>query len=252
VIALSESQLAAWFAAYFWPFVRILALFSAAPLLYHRSVPVRVKLGLAALVTLVVAPGLPAQQSADPLWLLAQQLAVGLAIGLAVQVAFAAFEVAGDLIGLQMGLGFAGFIDPQNADQSPLIGSFLALVATLVFLAINGHLLMLAGIVESFHAVPVGASVPGAQNLHALVLLGGEMFKVGLHLALPVLATMLIVNLALGVLARAAPQLNVFAVGFPATILIGLAALVLVMPLLGPFVGNALEQGLAAAFSFGR
>jgi flagellar biosynthetic protein FliR len=252
LIQLTDAQLAAWFAAYFWPFVRVLALFSAAPLLYHRAIPVRVKVGLAALTTLALAPSLPAPQSADPAWLLAQQLAIGLAIGLAVQIAFAAFEIAGDLIGLQMGLGFAGFIDPQNADQSPLIGGFLGLVATLVFLAINGHLMMLAGLAESFRAVPVGAPAPGAQDLHALALLGGEMFKVGLHLALPVLATMLIVNLALGVLARAAPQLNIFAVGFPATILIGLVALVLAMPLLGPFVEAALERGLAAAFSFGR
>jgi flagellar biosynthetic protein FliR len=252
VLSLTDGQLAAWFAAYFWPFVRILALFSAAPLLYHRAIPVRVKIGLAALVTLALAPALPAPQSADAAWLLAQQLVVGLAIGLAVQIAFAAFEIAGDVIGLQMGLGFAGFIDPQNADQTPLIGSFLGLVATLVFLAINGHLLMLAGIAESFRSVPVGAPVPGAQDIQGLVMLGAGMFKVGLHLALPVLATMLIVNLALGVLARAAPQLNIFAVGFPATILIGMLALVLAMPLLGPFVETALELGLAAAFSFGR
>ena len=253
MLAVTGAQLDAWFAAGFWPFVRILALISAAPLLSHRSIPHRVKIGLALAATLIIAPGLAAPPAdAQPGWLLAQQLAVGFGIGLALKLMFAAFEIAGDVLGLQMGLSFASFIDPQNATSAPLVGSFLTLIAMLVFLSINGHLLLIAGLVETFHAIPVGSAGPGIADWRALVLLGGEMFRAGLHLALPVLATMLILNLALGVLARAAPQLNIFAVGFPATILIGLAALALVMPLIGPFIESHLQRGLAAAFTIVR
>jgi flagellar biosynthetic protein FliR len=251
MISFTSVQLDAWFGAYFWPFVRILALFSSAPLLYHRAIPHRLKIAFAAIATLVIAPSLP-PASGDPAWLLVQQLLIGLAIGLGLQLVFAAFEVAGDLLGLQMGLSFASFIDPQNSKDTPLIGGFLGLMATLVFLAINGHLLMIAGIADSFRALPVGAGAPVAADMKSLALLGGEMFSVGLHLALPVLATMLILNLALGVLARAAPQLNIFAVGFPATILIGLGSFALVMPIMGPFLETALERALALAFQFGR
>ncbi len=247
MISFTSAQLDALFAAYFWPFVRILALFSSAPLLYHKAIPHRLKIGLAAIVTLIVAPALP-PVAGEPGWLLVQQLLVGLAIGLGLQIIFAAFAVAGDLLGLQMGLSFASFIDPQNSTDTPLIGSFLGLVATLVFLAINGHLMMIAGIAESFRAIPVGSAAPAAGNLHTLGLLGGTMFRVGLHLALPVLATMLILNLALGVLARAAPQLNIFAVGFPATILIGLASFAMILPLMAPFLETALQEGMALAF----
>jgi len=253
MISFTSAQLDVWFAAYFWPFVRILALFSSAPLLYHRSVPHRLKIGLSVMITLIVAPSLPyVAPGGDPAWLLVQQLLIGLAIGLGLQMMFAAFDVAGDLLGLQMGISFATFIDPQNADQSPLIGSFIGLLATLVFLAMNGHLMMIAGIVETFHTLPIGAGSPAAADWKMLALLGGEMFRIGLHIALPVLATMLILNLALGVLARAAPQLNIFAVGFPATMLIGLAALALIMPLMGPFLDSTLERGIAVAFDFTR
>ena len=251
MISFTSAQLEVWFAAYFWPFVRILALFSSAPLLYHKAIPHRLKIGLAAFVTFIVAPSLPAA-SGEPGWLLVQQLLVGLAIGLALQLVFAAFEIAGSLLGLQMGLSFASFIDPQNSHETPLIASFLNLMAMLVFLAINGHLMMVAGIAESFRVIPVGGAGVSAASLHGLALLGAEMFRVGLHLALPVLASMLILNLALGVLARAGPQLNIFAVGFPATIIIGMAAFVLVMPLMAPFFEASLQSGLGLAFSFGK
>lgn len=247
MISFTDAQLNAWFSAYFWPFVRILALFASAPLLYHKAIPQRLKVGLAAIVTFILAPTLP-PPSGEPTWLLAQQLLIGISIGLALQLVFAAIEVAGDLLGLQMGLSFASFINPQTSSDTPLIGSFLGLMATLVFLALNGHLMMIAGIAESFRAIPMGASAPSAADFHALTLLGTDMFRVGLHLALPVLATMLILNLALGVLARAAPQLNIFAVGFPATILIGLAAFAMIMPQMGPFLESALHRGLAVAF----
>jgi len=251
MISISSLQFDAWIAAYFWPFVRILALFSSAPVLYHQAVPKRVKVALAATITFVVAPLLPVA-TGEPAWLMTQQVVTGLAIGFGLQLVFGAFEVAGNLLGLQMGLSFASFIDPQNSRETPLIGSFLNLMAMMVFLAIEGHLMMIEGIAESFRIIPMGSTTLQAGSLHSLVLLGGEMFGVGLHLALPVLATMLILNLGFGVLARAAPQLNIFAVGFPATILIGLAAFTQIMPLTGAFLESALQKWLGLALAFGR
>lgn len=253
MLTATSAQLEAWIGEWLWPFLRILALFTAAPLFRQRTVPVRVKVALAFLVTLAVAPSLPAAPAqGDVAWLIVQQLAIGIGIGLALQLVFAAFEIAGDLLGLQMGLSFATFVDPQAGGHSPVIGSFLALVATLVFLGMNGHLLMISGIVESFRAIPVGAAGPAASEWRSLALLGADMFRVGLHIALPLLATMLLMNLALGVISRTAPQLNLFAVGFPATLLIGLAALAFSMPFLGPFIGATLERGLAVAFAIVR
>lgn len=253
MLTVTGGQLEAWIAAWLWPFVRVLALFSAAPLFYHSSVPVRVKVALAMVITIVVAPSLPPiPAAADAGWLLVQQLAIGIGIGLALQLMFAAFEVAGDLLGLQMGLSFASFVDPQNAQHSPLLGSFLVLLATLVFLGMNGHLLMIAGISESFRVIPIGSQGPSFADWKGLALLGSEMFRVGLHMALPVLVTLLLMNLALGILSRAAPQLNLLAVGFPATLLVGLTGLALTMPFLGPFIESTLQKGLTAAFMFGR
>lgn len=240
--------------SFFWPFVRLLALISTAPLLNHRSVPARLKIGLAIACAIVVAPTLPAPPAVEPfsgdgVLLLLRQSLVGAAIGIAMQFVFAAIELSGDMIGLQMGLSFSGFIDPQNSASTPLVGSFMAMIASLVLLAINGHLLMIATLVESFHAIPIAAPIAARPDqvlgLQRLISLGGEIFRIGLHLSLPVLATLLALNIAMGVLTRAAPQLNVFSVGFPITLLAGLLLLSFSLP----FVGAAMEQAIVQSLS---
>lgn len=249
MISITTDQLYALLNAFFWPFVRLLALFSSAPVLYHNSMPARVKVALAATCSLLVAPTLANTPlspliSEDGLMLLIQQIVVGVAIGIGMQFIFAAVELAGDLIGLQMGLSFATFIDPQNSTQTPLVGSFLGLIASLVLLALNGHLLMIAALVDSFRAIPISANPGMGLDLGRLVGLGGEIFRIGLHLSLPVIATMLVLTLAMGVLSRTAPQLNVFAVGFPITLLAGLLLLGLAMPYMGPVLERVILRGL--------
>lgn len=251
MISFTYEQVSLWLGMYLWPFVRVLALFMTAPILHDQAVPARVKIAFSLLVSLLVAPLLPAEQHVPissphaPL-VLAQQVLIGATIGFAVRLVFAALELAGDVIGLQMGLSFAGFISPGTGEQTPIVGSFLGMVATLIFFAINGHLLLVAAVTESFHSLPVTEG-PGPQiNVAAMVAAGGEVFRIGLHVALPVLATMLILNLALGVLARVAPQLNVFAIGFPATLLVGIIALMFALPTMGP----VLQQVLAQSVSF--
>ena len=147
MISFTAADIEVWLAAFLYPFLRILALMSSAPLFSHESVPVMVRIGLAFGITFVVSAALPAAPFVSPLTaaggllvVVFQQVLVGLAIGLAMQLVFAAVTLAGDLIGLQMGLSFAAFVDPLNAEQTPLVGGFLSLILMLVFLAINGHL----------------------------------------------------------------------------------------------------------------
>jgi flagellar biosynthetic protein FliR len=185
-----------------------------------------------------VAPG-----SAMGMLILAYQIVIGLAIGFALRLVFVAVEMAGDLIGLQMGLGFAMFYDPGNVQHTPILGQFLGLLATLIFLSINGHLLIISALVDSFHTLPITVEPMQGGFFQTLARHGAIIFAAGLQLALPLIVTMLVVNLSLGVLTRAAPQLNIFAVGFPVTLAIGFAALVLTLPYFAPVFQRLLDQG---------
>jgi flagellar biosynthesis protein FliR len=248
MITFTSQQLDLWIGTFLWPFCRILALLTAAPVLNHRVIPVRVKVAFALLLAFAIGPSLPASPpvalaSAAAIGTLIQQTMIGLAIGFSMSLVFSAMEMAGDLIGLQMGLSFATFVDPQSSSQTPLIGSFLGVFAMLTFLIIDGHLTLIALLAESFHALPVGADIQGVINWEKLSLWGTEVFTIGLHLALPVIATILLSNIALGVLTRAAPQLNIFAVGFPLTLLLGFVILWLAMPHFGAFFEQTLARG---------
>ena len=250
MVAFTAADIDVWLAAFLYPFLRILALMSSAPLFSHASVPVMVRVGLASAITLVVAATLPAAPFVSPfstagIVLVFQQVIVGIAIGLAMQLVFAAVTLAGDLIGLQMGLSFASFVDPQNAEQAPIVGGFLSLVLMLVFLAINGHLALIAAMVDSFTVMPVGPSGWKALDAMRLVQAGSGLFATGVAISLPVVGALLLVNLTLGVLTRTAPQLNLFAVGFPVTLAVGLVMLLLAMPFALPALQQALERGLA-------
>lgn len=248
MLSISMGQMELWLSAMFWPFVRMLALFMTAPVLSHRAIPARVKIGLALTVAIVVAPASaePAQgifSAAAPL-LLIQQTLVGIMLGFAVKVVFAAVDLAGNVIGLQMGLSFASFIDPVNSNQTPLVGSFLNLLATLVFLSLDGHLTLIAATTRSFEVAPVSALFFTGIGWERLVALGTGMFQLGLQLSLPVLATMLVINLTLGVMSRAAPQLNLFSVGFPLTALTGVVLFAVFLPNLITAISKALTASL--------
>jgi flagellar biosynthetic protein FliR len=250
MISVTTAQLNAWLVAFAWPLARILALIASAPVIGNPSLPASVKIGLALLLTVLVAPMLPPPPSLDPasatgLLILAQQVLIGLAMGVAMQVVFHAAEMAGELIGLQMGLGFATLYDASVPGFIPIVGQYLGIVVGLAFLAIDGHLLLLAALVESFQVLPF-APLSAPSGLRALVEWGGRIFSYSLALSLPLLAALLIANLALGVLTRAAPQLNIFAVGFPLTILMGLLALTLALPYFAPALERLFMDCLAA------
>lgn len=249
MISVTSAQLGAWLGAFIWPFFRILALVSSAPVLGNPAVPVRVKVGLAAVLTIVLAPVLGSMPVVEPgsaigLLILAQQIVIGLAIGFTMRIIFTAVEMAGNIIGMQMGLGFANIFDPQNAAQISIVAQFLGLFATLVFLALNGHLYMIEVLAQSFQALPVAVQPFSAAGWRALAGWGGEIFMAGLLLSMPIMAALLTTNLALGIMTRAAPQLNVFSVGFPITLAAGFVVLAIALPYFVPLFDSMLHDAL--------
>jgi flagellar biosynthetic protein FliR len=250
VVTLTEGQILGWITPLLWPFVRALALLSVLPLLGTRLVPVRVRIGLAALIALALHGTLPpmpvlALDAPAAFALVAQQLLVGLSLGFAVRLVFAAIELAGELVGLQMGLNFAGFFDPVTADEATATSRFYGAVVGWLFIVINGHLLVIAALASSFRAFPVG-DAPFAFLRQALPhQWGATIFATAIGIALPLVAMLLFVNLVLGVITRVAAQLNIFAVGFPITVGVGLVGLLLTLPLLQQPFTAALERMLA-------
>ena len=246
MVTFSQVQLDAWLAGLLLPFLRVLALFSAAPLLSHQAFPVRARIAAAAVVAIVAAPfaNVPAGltlEGASAFGLVAQQVGVGLALGFAARLLFAAFELAGELIGLQMGLSFAGFFDPAGAGDSA-VGGWLNTLALMLFVAINGHLVLIEAVIGTFHTFPIAADPFAGLQALRLDTLAADMFRIGLSIALPATMLMLFINIVLGFASRVAPQLSLFSVGFPVTLLAGLAALALGTPhLLAP-----MADGLAA------
>ena len=229
-------------AAFFWPFFRILALIATAPFFGARGIPASAKVAFAFVLTMLVSPLLGpmpnvAPASAYGLYIVAQQLMIGFAMGLALRVIFSAMEMAGHIMGLQMGLGFATFFDPQNSAQIPVMGQFMGIVAML-FLAINGHLLVISALVESFQVMPISLHPLASEGWRTLALWGGEIFRAGVLIALPVLAVLMMVNVALAILTRAAPQLNIFAVGFPLTLAVGFVVISVSMNYLLPIFSS--------------
>jgi flagellar biosynthesis protein FliR len=253
VISITSAQLDMWLATLLFPLARILAMIASAPLFGNKQVPIRVKIGLSVLLAIIVAPTLgelPQIGVGSPLglWIMVQQIIIGIAMGFSMRLIFTAVEMAGEFAGLQMGMGFASFYDPVNASYTPVIAQFLGAVALLSFLALNGHLQVISALAESFQVLPIG-SMMQTKGLYAMANLGGSIFEFALQLSLPILAALLITNLALGILTRAAPQLNLFAVGFPITLSIGFMVLALAMPYLSPLLDRMIQVELGTALN---
>ena len=249
MISLTEAQLAAWVSPVLWPFLRILAVFTSAPVLSSRAFPVRAKIGLAFFVAFAAQPSLPDQAvisivGPDALGAVVQQIGVGLAIGFTVRLVLAAFELAGQVVGFQMGLGFAAFFDPSSSAQSSAMGRFYANLAALLFVVLNGHLLLIMAVVHSFTAFPLDQNFLQAAATMQLHTLGAKLFSSAFWISLPVVAMLMFANLALGIVSRVAPQMNIYAIGFPVTLLVGLLGVAATLPMLDqPFAG-LMEQML--------
>lgn len=249
MISISEAQIIAWLSPVLWPFIRVLALFTTAPILSNRQMPMRAKVALSLLIAICAQATLAGQpmvgiNSPQALGVLLQQIGVGMAIGFAVRLVFACVDLAGELIGLQMGLNFASFFDPLANAQVSAVASFMGNIAMLLFVVINGHLLMLMGVIKSFETFPVDGNVLESLQRLQIHQLGADLFASALWIALPVVGLLLFLNLLLGVISRVAPQMNIFAVGFPMTLTIGLLGISLTMPMMDEPVQALMERTL--------
>jgi flagellar biosynthesis protein FliR len=249
VLTVSDADLLRWLGEFFWPFLRTLALFAAAPGFSSAAIPARVKVALAFVIACLLAATIqqsaPLTLSLASALLVGEQIVVGLAIGFAMQLTLGAMAFAGDLIGVQMGFGFAGLLDIQNRFDVPVMSDFFGLVGLLLFLGLNGHLILLGVLVESFDVVPIspggGIAAPG---WHALAGAGAMLFQMGVWLALPVIAILLAVQLATALLSRVAPQINLMSVGFSVFMWVGIAATIALLPFFVPAVEHMIEAGL--------
>jgi flagellar biosynthetic protein FliR len=241
----SANALTAWISAFMLAFARIGAMLSVAPVFGSGLTPVRIRLVLGLLLTWIVQPFVQGAPTVEPFGLagvivLAQQVLIGLAMGLVLQIGFSALTVGGQVMANSMGLGFASVVDPQNGVQVPLLGEFYWLLGALLFFGFGGHLVVVELLAKSFHTLPVANSGMTGDTLWALVSWSGLMFDEGLRIALPVLSIVLLTNLAFGVATRAAPQLNIFSVGFSVTLLLGFVALLFSLGHLPPVFDGVL------------
>ncbi|MDO1528365.1 flagellar biosynthetic protein FliR [Fulvimonas sp. R45] len=222
------AQLPLWADRAMWVLARVVGLCLAAPVFGSSVVPVRVRVAVAVLLGLALlplAPGTVDPLSAAGVATLAGQVLIGATIGFVLWLAFQAVAYGGQLVAQTMGLGFAETIDPSGGGSSPTLGQFYLALVTLLFLAMDGHLRLVALLAESFRQLPPGAGAVPAAGLHAVAAFAGALFLGAVRVALPALTALLVVNMGFAAISRAAPSMNLFAVGFPITLCLGFMAL---------------------------
>jgi flagellar biosynthetic protein FliR len=230
-----------------WPFFRIAGVLMVAPVFGARLVPVRIRLAFAAAATFVLAPLLPVDQpfelSAAAALVVAQEVGLGVAMGFCLQMIFDSLIVAGQTIAMSMGLGLATMIDPQRGVSVPVVSQFFVILGLLIFLSLGGHLATIRLIADSFTLLPLGTPL-SADGLWMVVSWGGQMLAGAVRIALPAATALLVANVAFGVMSRAAPTLNLFAVGLPAGLLLGFVILLLNLGHLSALLTELLQATL--------
>ena len=239
MIELSSAELSRWVASYLWVLFRIASLLMTMPVLGTQLLPVRVRLYFALALTLLIAPQVGEVPLLDALslstWIvMGEQILIGAAMGFSLQLLFQVHVLAGQIIAMQMGLGFASMNDPSTGISVAVVAQVFTMLVTLLFLAMNGHLVVLEVLAESFTTLPIGESL-GRMDFQALVLRFSWVMAAAILIGMPAITALLIVNISFGVMMRAAPQLNIFSIGFPLTLVFGLFILWVMM-------GNVLGQ----------
>ena len=249
MLTFTDTQVLAWITPLLWPFLRVLALFGSLPVFAQRGVPARVRVALAFLIAFCAQATLPTMpliplDSAAAVLAVVQQLLIGLSLGFAVRIVFAAVEFAGEMIGLQMGLNFAGFFNPMTGGDATATSRFFSIAVSWLFIVIGGHLMLIAAVVQSFDAFPVGPEPFAFLRAVQPQVWGAEVFRLGLWIALPMIAMLLFVNLVLGIISRVAQQMSIFSIGFPITVSVGLVGMLLTLPMMQMPFTMALERML--------
>ncbi|MBQ0721739.1 MAG: flagellar biosynthetic protein FliR, partial [Gammaproteobacteria bacterium] len=231
----SEQQIMLWASSFFWPLLRISSMFVSIPVFSGRFVSTKIIVGAALAVTFFTIPLLPEQppievMSHEGLMTGLQQILIGLIMGFVLQLVFSAVVFAGQGIAYSMGLGFASMVDPATGVSVPVISQFYLVLSTLLFLTLGGHLVLIEMLIESFHTLPIGTEGIERSDLWSVIAWSSRLFSAGLLMALPAMTSLLMVNVAFGVVTRAAPQLNIFAVGFPITLVLGALLMWITVP----------------------
>jgi flagellar biosynthesis protein FliR len=251
-VTLNASDVSMWVSRFWWPTLRVGGFVLAAPIASETVIPNLVKIILSVSLAFLMAPlvQIPAELSifsGAGLLAAVQELLIGVAIGMVVQLTFEALTFAGQTISLTMGLGFATLVDPQRGANTTVIGQMFMIFGILTYLAVNGHLVLLGTLAESFQTLPVGAAHIGGNFLLSVVIWGARVFESGLLIALPAVISLVIVNLALGVVTRAAPQLNLFGIGFTITLLCGFFVLIVGLDGIMAGISSLINSALTAA-----
>jgi flagellar biosynthesis protein FliR len=245
----TQAEITSWIGTYMWTFFRIGAVLAIAPVISMQMVPVRVRLAFAIALTIVIAPVIPPVPSVDPVSLAGvlitfQQIFIGMVMGFILLMVFAAVMHAGQLIAMQMGLGFASMVDPQNGVSVPMLSQFYIITATLIYLVLDGHLMVIEVLVDSFHILPISVSGLTAAGMIEPLEWGSRIFSGALQIALPAISALLFVNIAFGIMNRAVPQLNLLSIGFPISMLCGFMAVLVSIPQLGTHVQHLFDDAL--------
>ncbi|MFT5937607.1 MAG: flagellar biosynthetic protein FliR, partial [Pseudohongiellaceae bacterium] len=243
----SEEQLGAYLGQFLWPLFRVMGFLMVAPVIGSQLVPTRIRLIIAVAIAVLIAPVLPDMPqvqglSVQAILLVGQQLLIGLSLGFFLQMVFQTFVLAGQMIAMQMGLGFASMMDPTNGVNVAVVSSFYLMFVTMLFIALDGHLTMLEVLVESFRSLPISLDFNFAStSLLAIISSISWIFSSAMIIALPALTALLITNVAFGIMTRAAPQLNIFALGFPVSLLLGVFLMWLTLPAVAESAANLFE-----------
>lgn len=247
VLTFNEADVAAFILSCVLPAFRVLGMFLVAPVLSNSALPIRYRITLGFAIAAAAAP-VPINTGFDVAsvytWtgasLAISETIMGMLMGAVVRISIACIEASGEIIGNQMGLQFAASYEPSMGAQQIVTTRLLTWMATGFFVAINGPGIVIATVTKSFYAIPIGSASIHSGMVAKLIPLGGQVFSFGMLLALPILVPLICVNLVMGVLSKAAPQLNLFSVGFQVTLIVGLAALF--------FYGNVLALGFENLF----
>jgi len=251
----SEQQIMIWASNFFWPLLRIGAMFIAIPVFSGRFVDGKILAGITLMITFFTLPLLPEQQtievfSHEGFITGLQQIFIGISAGFVLQLVFSAIIFAGQGIAYSMGLGFASMVDPTTGVSVPVLSQFYLVLATLIFLTLGGHLVLIEMLIDSFNTLPIGAIGMERSDIWSIIAWSSRIFSAGLLMAMPAIASLLMVNIAFGVVTKAAPQLNIFSVGFPITLILGLLLMWVTIPsILGNFTNLLVESyGLIGDF----
>ncbi len=242
MLTFTEAQVLAWVTPVLWPTVRLLALLGTLPVIAQRAAPTRVRIALAFFVVLCAQGSLPPIEpvpldSPQALLRLLHEMVVGITMGFSIRIVFSAVELAGEVIGLQMGLNFAGFFDPATGGQTTAMSRFFGVCVGWTFIASDSHLFMVSALVHSFEVFPVAEHPLAFVRRLAPHTWGAEIFRIGVWLSLPLVGMLLFTNLALGLISRVAQQLSIFSIGFPLTLTVGLLGVFATLPMMAqPFL----------------